>query len=143
MKPLNMLPYNKSEAQIELNSLYGWESFNQKHFESRFTRFYEGYWLPTRFGFDTRRVQFSSLILTGQMTREEALIELRNDPYDKDSIDDDFKYVANKLDNSEDELRNYHKMDLRFYSDYPNMERIFDLGARFLQLIGSEASVKR
>ncbi len=143
VKPLNLLPYNKSEAQIELNSLYGWESFNQKHFESRFTRFYEGYWLPTRFGFDTRRVQFSSLILTGQMTREEALIELKKDPYDKDSIDDDFKYVANKLDISEDELRDYHNMDLRFYSDYPNMERIFDLGARFLQLIGSEASVKR
>ena len=52
---------------------FGWQRYPQKHFESRFTRFYEGYWLPTQFGFDTRRVQFSSLILTGQMTREEAL----------------------------------------------------------------------
>jgi N-acetyl sugar amidotransferase len=143
VKPLNLLPYNKTEAQAELNKLYGWESFNQKHFESRFTRFYEGYWLPTRFGFDTRRVQFSSLILTGQMTRDEALEELKKDSYDLDTIDDDFKYVANKLDISEDELRGYHEMDLKFYSDYPNMEGIFDLGAKFLQLMGSETAVKR
>lgn len=143
VKPLNLLPYNKSDAQAELNALYGWESFNQKHFESRFTRFYEGYWLPTRFGFDTRRVQFSSLILTGQMTREEALKELKEEPYDLNSIDDDFKYVANKLDISVDELQGYHEMDLKFYTDYPNIEWIFDLGAKFLQLIGSEAAVKR
>ena len=143
MKPLNFLPYNKSEAQAELNALYGWESFNQKHFESRFTRFYEGYWLPTRFGFDTRRVQFSSLILTGQMTREEALRELKEEPYNLDSIDDDFKYIANKLDISVDELRGYHEMDLKFYTDYPNIEWIFDLGAKFLQMLGSEAAVKR
>ena len=143
VKPLNLLPYNKSEAQAELNALYGWESFNQKHFESRFTRFYEGYWLPTRFGFDTRRVQFSSLILTGQMTREEALRELKEEPYNLDSIDDDFKYIANKLDISVDELRGYHEMDLKLYTDYPNIEWIFDLGAKFLQMLGSEAAVKR
>ena len=143
VKPLNLLPYSKTEAQAELNKLYGWESFNQKHFESRFTRFYEGYWLPTRFGFDTRRVQFSSLILTGQMTRDEALEELKKDSYDPDTIDDEFKYVANKLDISEDELRGYHEMDLKFYFDYPNMEGIFDLGAKLLQLMGSETAVKR
>jgi N-acetyl sugar amidotransferase len=143
VKPLNLLPYNKSEAQAELSALYGWEGFNQKHFESRFTRFYEGYWLPTRFGFDTRRVQFSSLILTEQMTREEALKELEEEPYNLDSLDDDFKYIANKLGVSVDELRGYHEMDLKFYTDYPNMEWIFDLGAKFLQLLGSEAAVKR
>ena len=55
---------------------FGWQSYPQKHFESRFTKFYEGYWLPKKFGYDTRKVQYSSLILTDQMTREEALEKL-------------------------------------------------------------------
>ena len=143
IKPLNFLPYNKVDAQIELNRIYGWESFNQKHFESRFTRFYEGYWLPTRFGFDTRRVQLSSLILTEQITRTEALEELKKKPYDPDTIEDDFKYVANKLDITVKELQGYHQMPHKFYTDYPNIEWIFDLGAKFLQMVGSEAAVKR
>ena len=137
------MEYDKSEAQKELNALYGWESFNQKHFESRFTRFYEGYWLPSRFGFDTRRVQFSSLILTGQMTRDKAIEELKKLPYDTNTIDDDFKFVANKLDISEDELRTYHELDLKYYKDYKNIEWIFDIGAKFLQILGSETAVKR
>ncbi len=143
VKPLNFMKYDKSEAQKELNALYGWESFNQKHFESRFTRFYEGYWLPSRFGFDTRRVQFSSLILTGQMTRDKAIEELKKLPYDINTIDDDFKFVANKLDISEDELRTYHELDLKYYKDYKNIEWIFDIGAKFLQILGSETAVKR
>jgi hypothetical protein len=143
VKPLNFMKYDKSEAQNELSALYGWESFNQKHFESRFTRFYEGYWLPTRFGFDTRRVQFSSLILTGQMTRDEAIEELKKLPYDINTIDDDFTFVANKLDISEDELRTYHELDLKYYKDYKNIEWIFDIGAKFLQILGSETAVKR
>ena len=77
------------------------------------------------------------------MTRDEALQELEKEPYDKNTIDDDFKYVANKLNISENELRSYHEMDLKFYTDYPNIEWMFDIGAKFLQLIGSEASVKR
>ena len=143
VKPLNLLPYDKTKAQAALKELYGWESFNQKHFESRFTRFYEGYWMPTRFGFDTRRVQFSSLILTGQMTRDDALKELQKDPYDQSNIDDDFKFVANKIGITESELRSYHEMDLKFYTDYPNIEWIFDMGAKFLQAIGAETSIKR
>ena len=76
-----------------------------KHFESRFTKFYEGYWLPTRFGYDTRKVQYSSLILTGQMTREEALEKLSKPAYDEEMIKHDFEYVATKLGISADELQ--------------------------------------
>ncbi len=75
-RPLNLVSYEKDKAIDLLIEKFGWQPYPQKHFESRFTRFYEGYWLPVKFGFDTRRVQFSSLILTGQMTSEEALMNL-------------------------------------------------------------------
>ena len=73
VKPLNYVPYIKEEAMQELVDRFGWQRYAHKHYESRFTRFYEGYWLPTKFGYDKRRAHFSSLILTGQMTRDEAL----------------------------------------------------------------------
>ena len=71
-KPLDYIKYVKSDAEIELNKFCGWQKFKHKHHESRFTRFFEDYWLPSKFGFDKRRAHFSSLILTGQMAREEA-----------------------------------------------------------------------
>ena len=83
---------------------FGYQEYPQKHFESRFTRFYESYWLPNRFGFDTRKVQFSSLILTKQMTRAEALEKLKSPAYDPETIHKDFEYVATKLDISVKEL---------------------------------------
>ena len=61
------MPYIKSDALRLLENEYGWKPYPQKHFESRFTKFYEGYWLPERFGFDTRRIQFSSLILNSSI----------------------------------------------------------------------------
>ena len=72
IKPLNYINYIKKDAMSLMSSLYNWKPYPQKHFESRFTRFFEGYWLPTRFGFDMRTIDFSSLILTGQLTREQA-----------------------------------------------------------------------
>jgi N-acetyl sugar amidotransferase len=143
VKPLNYLPYTKEHASQVLSELYGWRPYPQKHFESRFTRFYEGYWLPTRFGYDTRRVQYSSLILTGQMTRIEALAKLEKPAYDPETIAEDFAYVASKLGISVDELRGYHQMPLKTYKDYKNREWMFDLGAKVLKLLGVERSVKR
>src|SRR3546814_10335917 len=60
VRPLNYVPYVKEEARRVMADLYGWEAYPQKHFESRFTRFYEGYWLPTRFGYDTRSEEHTS-----------------------------------------------------------------------------------
>lgn len=142
-KPLNLLPYTKQQAIDTLSREYGWKAYPQKHFESRFTRFYEGYWLPTRFGYDTRRVQFSSLILTKQMSREDALHALEQPAYDPATIDDDFEYIASKLRISVDELRHYHEMPRKTYRDYRNREWMFDLGARVLKAIGVEGATKR
>jgi N-acetyl sugar amidotransferase len=143
VKPLNLLPYTKEQASKTLAEQYGWRPYPQKHFESRFTRFYEGYWLPTRFGYDTRRVQYSSLILTGQMTREEALERLKGPAYDPATIGEDFEYVATKLGISVAELRGYHEMPLKTYRDYRNREWMFDIGARALKILGVEKSIKR
>lgn len=143
VKPLNYLPYTKQMASETLERLYGWKPYPQKHFESRFTRFYEGYWLPTRFGYDTRRVQYSSLILTGQMTRAEALEKLKSPAYDPATIDEEFDYIATKLGITPDELRGYHTMPLKTYRDYRNQEWMFNLGAKMLKALGVERAVKR
>lgn len=143
VKPLNLLPYIKLEATNLLSEKYNWKPFPKKHFESRFTRFYESYWLPTRFGFDTRRVQYSSLILTGQMTREQALDLLKVPSYDLDSIGEDFAYVATKLGITEAELRHYHEMPIKSYLDYKNNSRLFNIGAKVLQTLRLEGSTKR
>lgn len=135
VKPLNFMPYIKKDAMAEMEREYNWKPYPQKHFESRFTRFFEGYWLPTRFGYDMRRNQFSSLILTEQMTREEALAELDELPYNPESIEQEFSYIATKLDISVDDLRGYHEMPKKFYWDYRNQRRFFELGEKVLSVI--------
>jgi N-acetyl sugar amidotransferase len=142
-KPLDWLPYTKQLAVDTLTGEYGWKAYPQKHFESRFTKFYEGYWLPTRFGFDTRRVQYSSLILTGQMSRQDALEKLEAPAWDPATIDDDFEYIASKLRIPVSELRHYHEMPRKTYRDYRHQEWMFDLGARVLKAIGAEKATKR
>ena len=140
---MNYRPYSKAGAINLLEREYGWKPYPQKHFESRFTKFYESYWLPERFGFDTRRVQFSSLILTGQMSRDEALLNLQKPAYDPATIDQDFSYVASKLRISTDELTHYFTMPKKFYWDYKNQEHLFNVGAKVLRAIGLETSIKR
>lgn len=143
VKALNYMPYIKSEALILLEKEYGWKPYPQKHFESRFTKFYEGFWLPERFGFDTRRVQFSSLILTGQMKREDALEMLKKPAYNSETIEEDFNYIATKLGITKSELESYFKSSKKFYWDYDNQEWLFNLGAKILKLLGVEKSIKR
>jgi len=124
VKLLTYFPYSKHEAMATLEKEYGWRPYPQKHFESRFTRFFEGYWLPERFGYDPRLVQFSSLILAGQMTREHAIEELKKKPYDPETIRDEFKYVATKLGISVEELQKYFDMPKKFYWDYENNAKL-------------------
>lgn len=143
VKPLDWMPYTKELASNTLSDLYGWKPYPQKHFESRFTRFYEGYWLPERFGYDTRRVQYSSLILTGQMRREEAIEALLHPAYDPETIDHEFDYIARKLGITSEELRGYFAMPKKSYADYKNQRWMFNLGAKVLQAIGAEKAVKR
>lgn len=143
IRPLNLMPYNKEIAINELAKEYNWTAYPQKHFESRFTKFYEGYWMPTRFGYDTRIVQFSSLILTGQMTRQSAIEELKKSPFDKEKIAEDIQFISNKLEISVDELMSYHSMEKKWWFNYKNEKKIFDIGAKILQFFKQEFSIKR
>ena len=140
---LTYFPYDKEEAKALLQKEYGWRPYPQKHFESRFTRFYEGYWLPERFGYDPRRVQFSSLILANQMTREEALVELKKKPYDPETIRDDFKYVATKLGITEEELQGYFDMPKKFYWDYKNNDGILTKVTKIAKKLGAGTTQTR
>lgn len=141
--PLNYVPYLKNEAMQLLQEQFGWQPYPQKHFESRFTKFYESYWLPKKFGYDTRKVQYSSLILTKQMTREEALEKLSRPPYDEETIKQDFEYVATKLGISVDELQGYLDAPNKSYRDYKSQESIYMLGARVMKAFGMERGGKR
>jgi hypothetical protein len=135
-KPLNLVPFKKKGAMETLEKVYGWKPYPQKHFESRFTRFYEGYWLPTRFNFDVRRNQQSSLILTGQTDRATALRELEKPAYDPETIRQDFQYVATKLRITEAELRQYHEMPRKYFWDYKSQQKLLDFLAKGAAVLG-------
>lgn len=143
ISPLNYFPYHKNASMKLLAEKFGWQPYPQKHFESRFTRFYESYWLPVKFGFDTRKVQFSSLILTNQMTREEALEKLSTLPYDSENIHHDMEFVATKLGISVEELQGYLDAPNKTYKDYRSQDTVYAIGAKAMRLLGMELGGKR
>lgn len=143
VRPLNFGQYIKQDAMKLLEERFGWQPYPQKHFESRFTRFYEGYWLPARFGYDTRKVQYSSLIVTGQMTRDEALERLTAAPLDADTQRQEFEYVATKLGITVPALQAYFDMPKMTFRDYKSQEGIYAIGAKVMRLFGLELGGKR
>ena len=101
---LNFLEYNKAEVKQKITSELNWRDYGGKHFESVFTRFYQGYILPAKFHIDKRKAHLSTLIFSGQITKEEAMKELSNPTYDKNLQIDDKAYVAKKLGFTIDEF---------------------------------------
>lgn len=136
--PLNLVPYIKKDAEDELELRFGWQRFQHKHHESRFTRFYEDYWLPRRFGYEKRRAHFSSLIMTGQMTREQALDRISRPEMDEHFLKQEFEYVAHKLGLSVDELQALFDMPKKTFRDYKNKRDLIGLGANMMRKLGLE-----
>lgn len=136
--PLNLVPFVKKDAEDELERLFGWQRFKHKHHESRFTRFYEDYWLPRRFGFEKRRAHFSSLIMTGQMTREAALDRISQPEMDEHFLKQEFEYVAHKLGLTVAELQQLFDSPKKTYRDYKNKRWLIGLGADALRWMGLE-----
>jgi N-acetyl sugar amidotransferase len=143
VRPLDLVPYIKHDAEQQLERRFGWQRFQHKHHESRFTRFYEDYWLPRKFGFQKRRAHFSSLIMTGQMTREEALERVARPEMSEHFLEREFEYVAAKLDLSVDELRSIFAGPNRTYRDYRNKRALIGLGAQVMQKLGMERRLFR
>tara|TARA_R100001132_G_C3268015_1_gene90453 strand:- start:701 stop:1804 length:1104 start_codon:yes stop_codon:yes gene_type:complete len=101
---LDLVDYSKARAKKVLMSELGWRDYGGKHYESVFTRFYQGYMLPKKFDVDKRKAHLSNLILTGEITRDEAIAELQMPPYDEDLQNEDKAYVAKKLGFSDAEF---------------------------------------
>ena len=137
-KPLDYITYIKADAEVELNKFCGWEKFKHKHHESRFTRFFEDYWLPNKFGFDKRRAHFSSLILSGQMTREEAIERMKSSELDDHFLKEEFEYVSHKLGLTVDELKSIFEGDNKNVDDYKNNQLFVNFGSKLMQLFGLE-----
>jgi N-acetyl sugar amidotransferase len=143
IKPLNFVPYIKKDAELLLEQKFGWESFQHKHHESRFTRFFEDFWLPRKFGFDKRRAHFSSLILTGQMTRNEALERISRPELSEDFLNREFDYVADKLDLTRGELQDIFNGPNKTFHDYKSKLKLIKIGSRIMQKIGLEKRLFR
>lgn len=104
---LDMVPYRKAAIKEEVQRELGWKDYGGKHYESVFTRFYQGYYLPVKFNIDKRKAHLSNLILSGQLTREEALVELQKPTYPENEQRSDVEYVTKKLGFSAEE---WHKI---------------------------------
>lgn len=117
---LNYLDYVKAEAKILLACELGWREYGSKHFESIYTRFYQGYILPKKFGYDKRRMHFSSLICSGEMTRTAALEMLKEEPYARDLQEADLAYVTKKLGLTRTQFEDIMQLPKKSYWDYPS-----------------------
>lgn len=141
--PLNLVSFIKKDVEKLLEERFGWEKFQHKHHESRFTRFYEDYWLPQKFGYDKRRAHFSSLILTGQMTRDEALERISKPELDEFTLQKEFDYVAEKLDFTRQELQDIFDGENKTYKDYKNKRKLIGLGTILIRMFGLEKRLFR
>ena len=128
IRPLNFMPYNRAEAISKLVEKVGFKEYGRKHGESVFTRFYQNYYLPRKFGFDKRLPHFSTLILTNQMTREEALEQLKQPLYENElSLKYDINFFCRKLGISEEEFENIMNSTPHPHTDYPTWDVYYKL----------------
>lgn len=136
--PLDYVVYNKSEVEKMLYEKYGWMRYENKHYENVFTRFFEGYYLPHKFGFDTRKNVYSNQILAGTMKRDEALELLKKPSYDPDLMEQDKEYIAKKLGISTEEFDEIIAGENKTPLDYKNSMWLLKIGVGICKLVGIE-----
>lgn len=120
---LNYMDYNKEEAKRILIEECGWKDYGGKHHESRFTKFIQSYYLLKKFDLDYRKATFSSQIITGEKTRQEALEELSEVPYKAEDIEREAEYISKKLGISTKQLEEIVDAPGKYYYEYPNEEK--------------------
>lgn len=120
--PLNYIEYRKNDVEETLVRELGWRPYSGKHHESIYTRFFQAYILPQKFGYDKRKAHFSTLVMSGQMTREDALEHLKVPLYDPELLTQDRKYVVKKLGISENDLDYIMRLPIKSFYDYPSYE---------------------
>lgn len=129
--PLDWMPYDRAVAQRALIDKIGWNDYGGKHRESQWTSFFQSFWLPIRFGFDKRRAHLSSMILSNQMRREVALVQLEQSPFSENEIRIACDYVARKLDLRLSELSNLLHNPSVPHTAYPSLKWITDFSSFF------------
>ncbi len=122
---LNYLPYRKDDAMAVLKKEFGWEYYGGKHYESIYTRFYQGYILPVKFGFDKRRSHISCLVNNGELTRQQALDEMQKPAIEPQQLREDRAFVLKKLGLSESDFEAIMALPRKTFWDYPSYERDF------------------
>lgn len=118
VKLLNAAPYNKRDVMQMLQRECGWEEYGGKHEESIYTRFFQGYILPRKFNIDKRRAHLSTLILSGQITRDEAMRTLQELPYPLEQMEADKQYLLRRFDMSEKEFEDIMQLPPRHYTEF-------------------------
>ena len=135
VRPLNFMPYNKDDALKFLKEKINYKEYGRKHGESRFTKFFQNYYLPKKFNIDKRRPHLSSQILSHSLTRDEALRELQKPLYDEIELSQDKAYIAKKLEISVDELDRLTLDKGMHYSEYANWDTPYKLMTKVKKLV--------
>lgn len=123
--PFYFLDYNKNQAQKFLMTNYGWEYYGGHHFENVFTRFVMSYWLYEKFGIDKRKITLSAQVLSGEISRESALMTINELPYVKEDIDEILNYLTKKLDLTREEFDKIYNSPNHSFRDYPSYSFVF------------------
>jgi N-acetyl sugar amidotransferase len=134
LHPLNFLHYDQAAVFSALRNACGWRPYGRKHGESRFTKLFQNYILPQRFGFDKRRPHYSSLILSNQTTRSDALRDLLVPLYSPSELEEDLDYFCLKLQISRDEFEDLMDAPRRRHADFPNHRKMVDAVATFKRI---------
>lgn len=142
VKPLNLVHFTRQSMVNTLVNEYGYVPYGQKHFEDLLTKFLEGWWVPSRFGHDIRRAQLSSLVVTGQMTRDEALEILNQPPLTEDESHELLQEVAKKLQISEEELMKFHELP-ECSEKFESQEFVYKLGIKVFERLGIEKRIRK
>jgi hypothetical protein len=127
---LNFIDYNKETAIKELEENVGWQYYGGKHYESIFTQFFQAYVLPTKFGFDKRRAHLSSLICSGQISREDAILELKNPLYETTQLEEHINYIIKKWEISKEEFEHIMNLPPKKHEDYPSNKKWVETAIR-------------
>ena len=142
LKPLNLVPITRQKMIDTLVKEYDYEPYKQKHFENLLTKFLAGYWSPSRFGHDIRRAQLSSLVITGQMARDEALQVLEQPPLTEMESKALFSEVAKRLEISEEELKRFHELP-ECTDRFKSKIWMYKIGLKLYELLGIEKRIRK
>ena len=145
VRPLNFMEYDKREAEKYLQETVGYRSYARKHGESIFTKLFQNYYLPTKFGYDKRKLHYSSMILSGQMSREEAVVKLAEPLYAADELENDIDYFCKKMRVNRQQFDELMQAPIHDYSDFKSWDKLQAFAKKsqvFLQkLLGRRLSV--